>query len=58
VLNLLAVLLGACALTGIGLESDYDLVNQIFVVCTTKDGFRSFVFRSCLTLVIQEFELH
>ena len=58
VLDLLAVFLGTCALTGIGLESDHDLVHQIFVVCATKHGLRGFVFRSSLALVIQEFELH
>ena len=57
-MNLFAILLGTGALTRVSLESHHDLVNQIFVVCTTKHGLGRFEFRSSLALVIQEFELH
>jgi hypothetical protein len=55
VVNLFAILLGTGALTRVSLESHHDLVNQIFVVCTTKNGLGRFEFRSGLALVIQEF---
>jgi hypothetical protein len=58
VLDLLTILLSTGTLTGVSLVRDYDLVNEIFVVFTTKYGFRRFELGSSLTLVIQELELH
>jgi hypothetical protein len=40
------------------LESDYNLVHQIFVVSTTEYSFRRIKLGCGLALVIQEFELH
>src|SRR5574343_13694 len=58
VLDLFTVFLGTGALTRIGLVGHHDLVDQGFVVFTTKHGLGGFHFGSGLTLVIQEFELH
>jgi hypothetical protein len=58
VLDLFAVFLSASALTGVSLKSNNNLVNQIFVVSTAKNGFRRFKFRGRLTLFIQEIDLH
>jgi len=57
-MDLFAVLLGARALAGVGLECDDDLVNQVFVVVTTEHGFGDVEFRRGLALFVQEFELH
>src|SRR5205085_7969603 len=58
VLDHLAVLLGARALTGIRLESHDDLVHQSFVVFTAEHGLGSVDLRRGLALLVQEFELH
>jgi len=58
VLDLLAVLLGTGALARVGLVSDDDLVNQVFVVVTTENGLGGVEFRRGLTLFVQEFEFH
>ena len=57
-LDLLTVFLGTSALSRISLKCNYDLMNQILVVLTSKHGLRRVKFRSCLTLVIKEFKLH
>jgi len=57
-LDLLAILLGARALAGIGLVGDHDLMDQIFVVVATEDGLRHVELGSSLALFVQEFELH
>ena len=58
VLDLLAVLLGARALAGIGLEGHDDLVHQRFVVVAAEHGVGGVELRRCLALLVQEFELH
>ncbi|MNV75734.1 hypothetical protein D3C71_1690460 [compost metagenome] len=55
---LFTVFLSTCALTAIGAVSNDDLVNQVFVEITTKHGLRSVHLGCCLTLFVQEFELH
>ena len=55
-MDLFAVLLGARALAGIGLECNDDLVNQVFVVFTTEHGLGRVVLRRGLALFVQEFE--
>ena len=56
--DLLAVLLGASALAGVGLVGHHDLVHQIFVVFTTEHGLGNIQLGRALALVIQEFEVH
>ena len=57
-LDLLTVFLSTCTLASVRLERHHNLVNQVFVVSTTKHSLGRVVFRRSLTLVIQEFELH
>ena len=57
-LDHLAVFLCTRALAGIGLECDDDLMDQVFVVLTAKNGLGGVKLGRGLTLVVEEFELH
>ncbi len=56
--DLLAVLLRAGTLAGVGTVGHDDLMDQVFVVLTVEHGFGHVDLRSSLALLIQEFELH